>query len=291
MIFLKKILSAAAFFTAFSLILCGCSMRKGSDKKSEKAETTSQPFTEREVEEADGVFVFDNAGVLDPAALKACNDYAGWLYKEKLMNTAVVTVNDLGGKAPYDYAAEKFNELYGGKGSGLVVLINNDTNADAVFRSGACLYSVEQKEQDDAVYWSTKEIFRGDYRAGVMRLLQLGELCPMHIIDNSQALEWDQITKLEKSLSECKTEATIIVSHNNSDVSNEDVLKQYYSRKYKYNSGIMFMLDTTSGKIIAQSGDKLSSDLEKVLRDANALSSKGDYMNALTKITDHLGKE
>ena len=291
MIFLKKILSAAVFCTALSLILCGCSMKKGTDKKSGKVEATSQPFTEREVEETDGVFVFDDAGILDTAALKACNDYAGWLYKEKLMNTAVITVDDLGGKAPYDYASEKFNELYEGKGSGLVVLINNDTNADAVFRSGACLYSVEQKEQDDALYWATKEIFRGDYRAGIMRLLQLGELCPMHIIDNSQAFEWEQITKIEKALSACKNDVTIIVSHNNSDISNEDILKQYYSRKYKDNSGMMFMLDTTSGKIIAQSGDKLSAELEKVLKNANDLSAKGDYMNALTKITDHLNKE
>ncbi len=286
MIFLKKFLSSIIFAAAIGMIFSGCSSK--SDTKESRVEATSQPFTEREVESADGTYIFDKANILDTETLKACNDYAGWLYKEKLINTAVITVNDLDGKFPYDYAAEEFNKLYEGKGSGLVILINNDTKYDSVFRSGACLYGISDKAENNAVYWETKEVFKGDYRSAILRLLQLGELCPTHVIDNAQVFDSNQLNKIEKTLSSCKEDVTIIASHNGSETSNEQILQQYYDRKYNNDKGIMFMLDTISGKVIVHSSEKISSDIEKALKDANALSSKGDNYGAVNKILEAL---
>lgn len=288
MIFLRKILSAIAFAAAAGLLFSGCSSK--STGKEKREETTSQPFTEREVEAAEGTYIFDKANILDADTIKACNDYAGWLYKEKLINAAVITVNDLEGKLPYDYAAEEFNRLYEGKGSGLIVLINNDTNYDSIFRSGSCLNCISDKDEYNAVYWETKEVFKGDYRSAIMRLLQLGELCPLHVVDNAQVFDSVQLDKIEKSLSSCKEDVTLIASHNSSDTPNEQILQQYYDRKYKNDKGIMFLLDTISGKIIANSSENISSDIEKALKDADALSSKGDYYGAVSKILDALKK-
>ena len=99
MILLKKFISFTIAVLSLGLFLCGCASKNSSDDGS-KTEATSQPFTERQVDTAEGTFIFDNAGLLSADDLKACNDYAGWLYSYKLINTAVVTTNDLGGKSP-----------------------------------------------------------------------------------------------------------------------------------------------------------------------------------------------
>ena len=289
MIFLKKILSAAALVTSMLLIISGCSFRKEPEEKEEHIPATSQPFTERTVETAGGTYVFDNAGLLNADDLKACNDYAGWLYTNKLINTAVVTVNDLGGKTPYDYALDEYNKLYEGKGSGLVVLVNNATNNDIVFRTGACLSSVSQKSQENAVFWATKEFIGGDYRKGIMRLLQLGELCPEHIIDNAQVFESEQMKKIEKGLSSCDGCVMLLASRNGSGVPNETVLKDYYDRLSADKKGIMLMIDTNSKAIIAHSDDKLPEKLQSALKNANELAAKEDYFGAMNKIIESLG--
>lgn len=282
---MRKFLSAAAIGAAIALILGSCASKGSSEKKQRRPEATSQPFTERVVDETDGTYVFDRAGLLSPDDLKACNDYAGWLYKEKLINAAVITVSDLEGKAPYDYAAEEFNRLYDGKGSGLVILVNNDTKADVVYRAGGCLTHIPDKAEENALYWATKEFFGGDYRAGIMRLLQLGELSPMHIIDNAEVFEQEQLDGMEKALADCKTDITVIAAANGTELSDEQLLKQFYDRKYREGEGIMFMLDIMSGTVTAHSAEKLPEALEKALEQANALAAKGDNAGAVNEIT------
>lgn len=285
---MKKFLSAMIFAASLGLVFSSCSSKSSDNSYEKHTVATSQPFTERDVDTAEGTYIFDKAGILDAETLKACNDYAGWLYKEMLINVAVITVNDLEGKLPYDFAAEEFNRLYEGKGSGLIVLINNDTNYDSIYRSGSCLYNISDKDEYNAVYWETKDIFNGDYRSAIMRLLQLGELCSMHIVDNAQVFDAGQTSKIEKTLASLKEDVTLIASHNGSDTTNEQILQQYYDRKYKDKNGIMFMLDTISSKIIVKSEEKLSSDIEKALKDANNLSSKGDNYGAVNKILEAL---
>ena len=60
--------------------------------------------------------------------------------------------------------------------------------------------------------------------------------------------------------------------------------------EYKNDKGIMFMLDTISRKIIVYSSEKISSDIEKALKDANTLSAKGDNYGAVSKILEALKK-
>ena len=286
MIFLKKFLSAAVFAAAIGLTICSCSPKSSTYVPKHNVETTSQPFTEREVRAAEGTYVFDKAGLLSQEDAKACNDYAGWLYNEKLINAAVITVSDLGDKSPYDYAADAFADIYEAKGSGLIILINNATNEDVIFKTGNCLTNISDKAQENAVYWSTKEIMSGDYRKGIMRLLQLGEHCPAHIADNIQLFDYEQSKSLEKALASCKEDITLLASKNNSSTSNEDIIKTYYKRKYIDREGIMLMIDTKSKKIIAYSDPKIPKALDTALKAANELTAKEDYCGAVNKIVE-----
>ena len=275
-------------FVCFSLF--SCSSNKAPQNDNIAIEATSQPFTERNVESTDGTFIYDNAGLLGGDDLSACNNYAGWLYKNKLINSAVITVNDLEGMTPYDYAAEKYGEIYEGKGSGLIILINNASNEDIVYRTGSCLTNIGETSVDNAIYWATKDIVKNDYRRGIMRMLQLGELCPEHMIDNAQIFAYEDIKDIEKKLSKCKTDTALIATRNGSDTPNEEILKTYYNRKYGDNKGIMLMFDINTRTFIAYSADKLPSDLEKALKTANGLASKEDYVGAINKLIEAMGK-
>ena len=288
MIFLKKIFLSCFIISLACMMTAGCSSAGSGKQDADTAETTSQPFTERAVSSTDGTYIYDKAGLLSTEDMKACNDYAGWLYNNKLINAAVVTVNDLEGRSPYDYAAEQFGEIYEGKGSGLLVLINNDTNEDVVYRTGSCLANISDKAVYNAVYWSTKEIIGDSYRRGIMRLLQLGELCPSHIIDNAQIFEYENISRFEKELSGCKKDVTLIATKNMSDTPDEDIVKEYHKRKYPSGSGIMLMLDTSSKKVVAYSGQKLPSGLDKGMKEINSLASKGDNAGAVNKLIEVL---
>ena len=248
---MKKIFLAGVTAAA-CVMLFGCSSEKAVPKEEKSPEATSQPFTERNVEHSEGTYIFDKASLLSAEDIQACNDYAGWLYENKLINAAVVTTNDLEGKSPWDYAVDSFNEIYEGKGSGLVILINNATNEDIVYRTGSCLTNISQKSADNAMFWATKEIMGNSYRNAVMRLLQLGELC--------------------------------------SSLPNDEILKTYYKRRYNDVKGIMLMLDINSRTIIAYSDGKLPDKLSAQLKSANELAAHDDYIAAVNKAIDLVEK-
>lgn len=291
LIFLKKFISFTALLTATVLFMTGCADKSSVPDKKSSAEATSQPFTERAVEKTDGTYIFDDAGILSAEDFRACNDYAGWLYEEKLINAAVVTVSNLNGKAPYDYAAEQYNKLYEGKGSGLLVLVNNDTKEDIVYRSGAALNSITQKQQDNALFWATKEFITGANRKGIMRLLQLGELSTSHIIDNALLFDEKQLASLEKLLASCKHECTVLATKNLSSKPDKDIAREYYDRKYKGKDGIMFMLDTEKKSLEAYSESKMPKDSAETLKAANDMASKEQYYEAVKKIAEGLGAD
>ncbi|WP_295090499.1 TPM domain-containing protein [Ruminococcus sp.] len=287
---MKKIFwtSITAIFTC--IMLFSCSPGKDVPTAERSTEATSQPFTERNVGHTDGTYIFDKASVLSTEDIQACNDYAGWLYESKLINVAVVTTNDLEGKSPWDYAVDSFNEIYEGKGSGLVILINNQSNEDIVYRTGSCITNINQQSADNAMFWATKEIIGNNYRNAVMRLLQLGELCPVHMIDNSQLFAYEDIKLIEKRLISLKKDVTVLSTKNGTSISNEEILKTYYNRKYKEIKGIMVMLDVNSKEIIAYSDEKLSDKLNARLKSANELAEHDDYIAAINKAIDLVEK-
>lgn len=301
---MKKFYAIAAAVALSVTFICGCSRKKTG--KADSVNTTDSILTtaaesipettsgangenlpdERDFEPAEGTYVYDNAKILSKEDISACNNYAEWLYENYLINTAVVTVNELDGKAPYDYAANAYNKIYEGKGSGLLLLINNDTNIDILYKTGSCNTFISTEDTDLALYWATKEIVAGDYKSAILRMLKLGENCPQHIFDNANIFSIEQINTLESLFSSYKNEVSLLATNNPSETPNEEILRSYYDRRYKDGKGYMLMLDIYSNSLLAFSDEPLPDSFESALKKANESVKKGDYQVAVQSVAD-----
>lgn len=301
---MKRFYAIAAAAALACTLFCGCSR-----KKTGKADSTAQTDPvlttaaesipelssdadnenlpdERDFKPAEGSYVYDNAKILSKEEVSACNNYAEWLYENYLINTAVVTTDSLDDKAPYDYAADAYNKIYEGKGSGLLLLINNDTNIDILYKTGSCNTFISAEDSDLALYWATKEIVAGDYKSAVLRMLKLAENCPQHIFDNAGIFSIEQITALEAVFSSYENEVSLLATNNPSEIPNEDILRSYYDRRYKDSKGYMLMLDAYSKSLIAFSEEPLPDSFEAALKKANESVKKGDYQGAVKAAAD-----
>jgi len=300
MIFLNKflLLTLTAGITVGSL--CGCAGKKsGGDVPATTAPTASEnssavvttalqittsPESQpemRDIKPAAGTYVYDNANVLDTQSFSACNDYTGWLYEEYLINAAVVTASDLGGKTSYEYAAETYEKLYSGRGSGLLLLIDNVSGSDILYKTGSCARYILDSDQNEVFYWATKDIVEGKYKEAVLSLMKLGEKCPEHIFDNGGIFTNEEVGELERLITSGKNKLSLLATSNSTDKTNEDVLRNYYERHYKDGDGIMLMLDTEHRSIIAHSAGQLPSGADAALKKAGESASKGDYISAV----------
>lgn len=285
---------------AAAVMLAGCS---SDDKSGSASESSSKsPASEASVEAssvsetepvtlphgitpAEGTYIYDNAGVMDEAAFSECNDYAEWLYENYLINTAVVTIDDLGGLSAEEYAANAYQEIYGGAGSGLLLLVNNDTNKDILYKTGRCLTSIDENAEKQALYWATQDIVSGDYKSAVLRLMQLGELCPQYVFDNGGIFTDEQINSLEALCSESPSDFTVLATVNSTESTNEEICRTYYHRHYKDHFGFMVMVDTVSSTVLVMKDGKVVVDLGNgVLESANQLAASGDYYGAVNAI-------
>ena len=282
------------------MLLCGCSSVKKAGKSSsttttssteaETTQTTTAPVTttiseslpiDRELKPAEGTYIYDNANILPTDTISECNDYAEFLYENYLINTAVVTVDDLNGSTPEEYAADSYKKIYDDKGSGLLLLINNDTDRDILFRSGRCETYISDDDRSTAFYQATKEIVSGDYKTAIMRLLQLGEKCPVHFFDNSGVFPVDQAAAIENSLKEKSAGVSVLVTSNTTDTPNAEILKTYYERRYKDEKGFMIMLDTDSSTVLVYPESGLPGGYESTLKKACDNAEKGDLAAAV----------
>lgn len=272
-------------------LLAGCSVKRSerteksnipavsdasASTESAAEEATENKPVERVLEPAEGTYVYDKAKLLDAETIAACNDYTEWLYKNYLINAAVVTADKLGGRSPEEFASEAYNEIYAGKGSGLLLLINNDTNQDILLKTGSCQSNISEEAEKDAFYWSTRDIVAGDHKTAILRLLQLGEKCPGHVFDNAGIFSSEQVKALESALSGYKNNVSILATNNTTDKKNEEILKSYYERRYSDGRGYMIMLDSKTSEVIAYSKEPMPDKLSEVLKKAGELSKKGD---------------
>ena len=311
MIFLKKIYELAAILFALALFTgCAGKSEKKSEKAADRAEVTSaaaedsaeqtqegaeamttvseSPTLPADIEAAEGTYIYDTANILPDDQFKACNDYIETLYENYLLNAAVVTANDLGGASAEEYAAKMYTELYDGLGSGLLLLINNDTNEDYLYRTGSCATYVTDDAVKQTFYWATQEMVTDDWQSAILRLMQLGEGCPSHIFDNASVFSTDEITEIENTLKGYKNNVSVLATTNTTERSDEDVLNAYYERHCKDGTGYMLMLNTATNTIIVKSGSELPSDMESALKTANDTASKGTYKAAVLAAAEKL---
>lgn len=311
MIFLKKIYELAAILAAL-VLFTGCADNSGkkSDKAADKAEVSYEadeditenlvdsaedmttvsesPTLPADIEAAEGTYIYDTANILSDEQFKSCNDYIETLYENYLLNAAVVTANDLGGASAEEYAAKMYTELYNGLGSGLLLLINNDTNEDYLYRTGSCATYVTDDAVKQTFYWATQDMVADDWQSAILRLMQLGEGCPSHIFDNASVFSAEEITEIENTLKGYKNNVSVLATTNNSERTDEDILNDYYERHCKDGSGYMLMLDTATNTVIVKSGSELPSDIESTLKTANDAAAKGTYKAAVLAAAEKL---
>lgn len=187
---------AAAILTLSAAIFCGCA------HKTEKADNGNVPgsteIQTREISSADaaenmtsesvvpdipensasvsGQYIIDYAGIMDSEAVAACNQVISELKSNCMINASVVTVNELDGAEPYDYASRCYNQIFGNDSSrGLLFLINNDTNEDILYKAGGI--NIDPEAEKNAFYQATRDIVGKDYSSAAVRMLKLGEEC------------------------------------------------------------------------------------------------------------------
>ena len=300
MIFLKEILLSAIFLSAVLLSGCGnydCNNQAVQAENSENIETdetTTEETTEElreiyQIEPAENVYVYDGAEVLNKTDYAQCNKYVQSLYEDYLINTAVVTVDYLGEKTPEEFAIESYEKLYEGRGSGLLLLINNDTYQDYLYKTGSCIKAITDETEKNEFYYATREIVEDDYKSAVLRLMKLAENCPAHVFDNGSILTEDEVTQFEEYLSGLAYDFSLLVTNNTTETSNEDLCKNYSDRHYKDGKGCMIMIDEKTSTVTV-SCKTLPENMEEILKTANEHITEKDYLSAVQTITEEIQK-
>ena len=255
----------------------------------------TEPATEADEEKSpykitakEGVFVYDGADVLDDAAEAEVTAALKELYEKYLINAALVTADAIGDEYPYTFAQNAYNTIYEGRGSGFLLLINNDTNYDSLYRTGRCDTFISDSDENEAFYWATREIVSGDYKTAVLRMLELAKNCPEHVFDNVGALSAEQSQETEKLLADCNGDISLLVTTNSTDKSNEEVCRSYYERRYSDGNGYMIMLDADKKTFTIVSDQTLPSGLDKAKTAAEKLAQTGKFTEAVKELTGKL---
>nr|MDE5771644.1 TPM domain-containing protein [Ruminococcus sp.] len=271
-------------------ILCDCSEKvpemdssdgfSVSDENAEN-EAVTENTTSPILEHAEGVYVYDNANLLNKKDFEECNDYAEFLYENYLINTAVVTASSLDGQTPAEFAETSYNELYDGDESGLLLLINDDTYIDFLYKKGNCADYISDDDEKSAFYTATREIVDNDYKSAVLRIMKLAESCPQYVFDNAEVFSEDEITELLQVL-ESKN-ISVVTVHGKAE---SKLCEQYRKRLYSDGKGCVIMIDNKSGKIFAD-GD-LPEDFDDVLSEAQNNNVSDSYMSAVMSVIDKI---
>lgn len=240
------------------------------------AESVTEPSTVSDIKPAVGKYVYDDAGVMSADGYNECNNYAEVLYEKYLINVAVVTVKSLNGMTAKEYAESAYTKIYENKGSGLLILINNDGGEDIVLRKGNCQNYISDENIKNAMYYETQKIVKdNDYGSAVMQLLKLGETCPLYVFDNAAIFTLEQAANLEAL---CKdSTVSVLATSNSTGKTNQDVAKEYYTRHYVKASGTLILLDNVTNTFtIIKDGQPLAADLTA----ANAQAAASNYFAA-----------
>jgi len=313
MIFLKKI-SAAALLLAIMAISGGCSFKK--TEKAEDVVPTAASVSEATEEESNteaassgekateppaknddqlkaepGKYVYDLAHLMNDEQKKSCEEFVDGIYRDYMLNAAVVTVSDLKDKAPYTYAAEAYFTIYGGDGNGLLFLINNDTNEDFLYKTGICTHNIDTEAEKTAFFTATRDIVNGDYTAAVTGIMGLGKSCPARVFDEAEAFSNADAADIDKLLSASDTPAAVAAiktEKNGKDV--QTLAKELHERHFKDGKGIMIVIDTVSKKTAAYSNEQLPAGFDQSLKNADASAAKSEWGKAALEAAAPLGK-
>lgn len=162
--------------------------------KSTEARSDSESAAERNIQPQEDTLIYDEIGVLSKSELEHYNEYLSNLVSSRLICAAAVITDTLGGKKPDKFAEEYYHTLFGEHTSGFLLLINNDTGKDVVYREGLCAAYITDVSL--ALAQATPHLVEGNYAEALDILLPLGELMPEYIYDWSGVLTSEQLAPL-----------------------------------------------------------------------------------------------
>ncbi len=168
-----------------------------------EAPTETEPAPVRDIaaraaslRKAGDTYVFDECGVLDGETVKTYNNYLGWLAETRLLCTTVVLTDDLNGSSPEAFAQTYYQTLWGTGTSGFLVLINNDTGQDCIYREGVVSSYVDDAAVSLAIAQASPALVEGRYADALEIFLPLGERIPDRILERSGTLSPEQVQAL-----------------------------------------------------------------------------------------------
>ncbi len=306
MIFLKKTFVFLFTLIFASSVFAACSDSDKDKSKNNPADSSSLEIPETEgttaaepgttdvqgteaaqdLEKIEGTFVYDRSGILSESESDECNKYIGSLYDKYLVNAAVVLTDDLGGMTPDEYAEKSYNDLYGGSGSGFLLLINNDTNKDRIYKTGSCLVSISEKTQADEFYYATNEIIGGKYKDAVMRLMKLIEGCPEHVFGNADVFSGEELEYLENLCGASDKKIAVLAASTVPGQTNEEVARNYYDRHFPDKDGYMIMLNTGTKSLSVVSDANLPAGIDAIIESSDKLASDENYTGAISNLVN-----
>ena len=302
MIFLKKFISAGILSAMTGAFLCGCT--SGTHKipsapmfdetvttpQVSQAEIQEQTQSDGTlIEQQDGAYIYDKIATLTNTEFDECNQYAKMLNERYLLNTAVVITDDLQGMEAEAYAAKVYNELFNGMGSGMVFLVNNATQSDILYKSGQCQRFIDEVSERDELYHATKELVVGNYKEAILIMLKLGEKCPMNVVDNTDMFSEEMAEEFSNSLDECANSVTLVATNNISEVSNEELARNYYDRRYANEAGYLVLMDKKSRSVTAVTQGELPAEIAEFVSAANQTAANNDFIGAANRIVSGFG--
>ncbi len=309
MIFLKIFCKLISVSGLMMLFLSGCSVVSGMKETSEisgvseitdsaenetitseaASETEYEPLSEEATEISDAVYVRDFAGVLSNADENAIQSRIDRLYSEYMINAAVVTVSDLGGKDAAIFAEEMFDSFYGGEGNGFVFVLNNDTNKDYLLKTGVCADFVSEETESRQLFSSTKLFAEENYRDGIEGMLSLAENCPDRVFDELGVFSIEETEYLQEKLNNCYNDISAVILGNNMGLECEELCRVYCERRYADGDGYMIMIDSVSANAYVYSENYISDDIAYALENAWYSIAEGDYYSAVDTVASCIG--
>ena len=253
----------------------------------EEAETIPPTIIERiQSFKNDGnIHIFDDEHLFSEEVTQKYNDYLEWLSVTRQISTAVVITTHLDGVSPAEFAKGYYQTLYGKNSSGFLVLINNDTGKDFIYRQGVC--STDMKDPTPEIFRATPFLVESNYSAALEILLTIGEQIPEFVFDRANAIKTNERIALSQKAKETGHTYDVIMiklSKPAEGVSVEEQLNSFAEEKRKQlNAELLLLMDTSSQKcvIAGKSPEGLASEIQKLWKNKNIFDAAVLYYDKL----------
>ena len=231
------------------------------------------------------VHIFDDEHLFSDEVTQKYNDYLEWLSVTRQISTATVITTHLDGVSPDEFAKGYYQSLFGKDSSGFLVLINNDTGKDFIYRQGVC--ATDMKDPSPEIFRASPFLVEGNYSAALEILLTIGEQIPEFAFDRANAIKTNERVALSQKAKETGHIYDVIMiklPKPAEGVSVEEQLNSFAEEKrQQLNAELLLLMDTRSKKcvIAGKPPDGLASEIQKLWKNKNIFDAAVLYYDKL----------